>query len=121
MNAGLATGTNAFGAIVSLTLPAAFQYLVVAYDGPNGGVIVYDISSLAAGTVIEMARYAQPSGAAGSQILIQDTRDSIRMTGWTLLNPTQQTVPDSGSAIALLGMALLGIEGLRRKLGSATR
>ena len=43
------------------------------------------------------------------------------MTGWTLLNPTQQTVPDSGSAIALLGMALVGIEGLRRKLGSATR
>ena len=55
LNAGLATGSNAFGAIVSLTLPAMFQYLVVVYDGPNGGAIVYDVSSLAAGTVIQMA------------------------------------------------------------------
>ena len=28
----------------------------------------------------------------------------------------QQQIPDGGSAIALLGMALIGIEGLRRKL-----
>ena len=124
--AGLNFGTNGFGAIASLTLGAVFQYLVVAYDGPNGGVIVYNISGLAVGTVIEMARYAQPAGtplgsdgSVSGQVLLEHT-GQYQMTGWTLLNPGgQTTVPDGGSAIALLGVALIGIEGLRRKLRSA--
>jgi len=45
------------------------------------------------------------------------------MTGWTLLKATTgtpfQTVPDGGSAIALLGIALIGLEALRRKLRTA--
>jgi hypothetical protein len=101
---GLNFGTNGFGAIASLTLAATYQYLVVAYDGPNGGVIVYNISSLAVGTVIEMARNAEPFGAAGSQVLTESSR--YQMTGWTLLNPTQNTVPDGGATVMLLGASL---------------
>ena len=95
---------------------------MASYDGPNGGTIVYNISSLPAGTVIEIPRYAQPSppldGVTG-RALIQD-EGQYQMTGWTLLNPTQQQVPDGGSAIALLAMALIGIAGLRGKLRIAT-
>ena len=101
---GLNFGTNGFGAIASLTLAATYQYLVVAYDGPNGGVIVYNISSLSVGTVIEMARNAEPMGDAGAQALIESTR--YQMTGWTLLNPTQNTVPDGGATVMLLGASL---------------
>lgn len=32
---------------------------------------------------------------------------------------TNSSVPDGGTTVALLGMALVGVEGLRRKLGSA--
>ena len=126
---GLAFGSNGGGAIVSLTLPAGYTFLVAAYDGPNGGVIVWDIASLAVGTVIEMPRYAYPSGAAGSQLLLQNDpsvqgdNEQYQMTGWTLLKATTgtpfQTVPDGGSAIALLGIALIGLEALRRKLRTA--
>jgi hypothetical protein len=98
-------GLSASGGIVSLTLGTTFQYLVVAYDGPNGGVIVYNISSLAAGTVIELAQFARPSGADGAQILIQDT-GQYGMTGWTLLNPGQTTVPEGGATVMLLGASL---------------
>jgi hypothetical protein len=110
-------GLNVSMGIVTLTLPATFQYLVVAYDGPNGGVIVYEISSLAAGTVIEMPQFARPSGAVGSQSLVQHT-GQYGMTGWSLLNPTQTTVPDGGATVMLLGAALAGLGAMRRFLKS---
>ena len=49
------------------------------------------------------ADLAGPTGLTGSQ-------------AWQLR--TEQSVPDGGSAIALLGMGLMGIEGLRRKFRS---
>jgi hypothetical protein len=115
---GLAFGTNISGAIVSITLGSTFQYLVAAYDGPNGGVMVYNIASLPVGTVIQIPRYAQPSGAAGSQSLISDD-GTYQMTGWTLINPNppqQQPVPDSGATVILLGAALTGLGAMRRFL-----
>jgi hypothetical protein len=111
-------GTNSFGAVVSLTLASTFQYLVVAYDGENGGVMVYNISSLVAGTVIQLPRYARPSppldGITG-RALIQDD-GTYQMTGWTLLNPNppQQQVPDGGATVILLGAALTGLGAMRR-------
>jgi hypothetical protein len=121
--AGLAMGMNANGAIISVVLPAGYTYLVAAYDGPNGGVIVYDIRSFAAGTVIELAQFARPEGLPGSQLLVQDT-GQYGLTGWTLLQsssnppppPPPPGVPDSGSTISLIGLALMGIEFLRRKM-----
>ncbi len=114
---GLAFGTNAMGAIVSLTLPGTFQYLLVAYDGPNGGAIVYNIADLAAGTVIELARNAEPhdiGDGIASQVLIESSR--YQMTGWTLLNPTQTTVPEGGLTLMMLGSGLSGLAVLRRFL-----
>ena len=103
-------GLTQSGNVVSLTLATTFQYLVVAYDGPNGGVIVYNIASLVAGTVIELARYAEPfAGGTGMDgVVPQELRVSERyqMTGWTLLNPTQTTVPEGGATLMLLGASL---------------
>ncbi|MEO5721101.1 MAG: VPDSG-CTERM sorting domain-containing protein [Chthoniobacterales bacterium] len=110
---GLDFGTNSFGNTVSLTLAMAFQYLVVAYDGPNGGVMVYDISGMHAGDVIQMARNAEPFGDVGSQVMRESTR--YQMTGWTLLNPGQ-TVPDGGTTLMLLGAGLGAIAFFRRSL-----
>ena len=36
------------------------------------------------------------------------------MTGWTLLNPNGTKVPEGGSTIAFLGLALTAAELLRR-------
>jgi hypothetical protein len=117
---GVSFGTNASGACVSVTLTTTFQYLVAAYDGPNGGVMVYNVSSLAAGTVIQIPRYAQPSGAAGTNAQLLQDDGRYQLTGWSLINPNPPTqqVPDGGSAMALLGIALVGVEALRRKLRS---
>jgi hypothetical protein len=109
--AGLSFGTNGSGPIVSLTLTSPFQYLVAAYDGPNGGAIVYNISGLAAGTVIEMARYAEPLGSP--RVLKESSR--YQMTGWTLLNPGT-SVPEGGATLILLGASLGGLALLRRFL-----
>ena len=39
---------------VTITLRSAYTYLIAAYDGPNGGAVVWDISGIAAGTTIEL-------------------------------------------------------------------
>ena len=52
-------------ATLTITLTNTFQYLVVSYDGPNGGTAVFDVSSLQVGDQIVLARYARPD--AGTQ------------------------------------------------------
>src|SRR5262245_19800587 len=90
------------GATLTITLTQTFQYLVVSYDGPNGGTAVFDVSSLAVGDEIVLARYARPdAGSEGD--LVPD--DFFKMTHWTLLNPTGG-VPDGGATVMLLGAGL---------------
>jgi hypothetical protein len=105
----LGSGIPDGGPTLTITLLNTFTYLVVAYDGPNAGVAVFDISSLAIGDQIVLARYARPdTGTHGD--LVQDT--FYRMTSWTLLNPT--SVPDGGATVMLLGVALGALGMVRR-------
>lgn len=114
--AAMATGAVLSGSIgegttaVTVSLGTGFQYLVAAYDGPNGGVAVFNVAGLT-GTV-DLYRYAKPlanGNLLGSNVAQQGY---FKMTGWTLLNPTG--VPDGGTTMMLLG-AGLGVLGMTRR------
>ena len=94
---------------VTVSLGTGFQSLVVAYDGPNGGVAVYNVGGLTGS--VDLYRYAKPianGNLLGANIA---TQGYFKMTGWTLLNPTG--VPDGGTTVMLLGAAL-GALGMTR-------
>jgi hypothetical protein len=96
---------------VTVNLGTGFQYLVVAYDGPNGGVAVYNVGGLTGS--VDLYRYAKPlanGNLLGSNIPAQGY---FKMTHWTLLNPTG-SVPDGGTTVMLLGAAL-GALGMTRR------
>ena len=54
---------------VTVSLGTGFQYLVVAYDGPNGGVAVYNVAGLTGS--VDLYRYAKPikTGAGKGNLL----------------------------------------------------
>jgi len=102
---------------VTVNLGTGFQYLVVAYDGPNGSAAIYNVAGLTGS--VDLFRYAKreldangdPTGnLLGSNSAAQGY---FKMTGWTLLNPTG-TVPDGGTTVMLLGAAL-GALGMARR------
>ena len=120
---GAVLGTNiAEGTTpVTVSLGTGFQYLVVAYDGPNGSVAVFNVAGLTGS--VDLYRYAQreldgngdPTGnLLGSNVAAQGF---FKMTGWTLLNPTG-SVPDGGTTVMLLGMAFGALGMARRFLKS---
>ena len=115
VGAGLGSGIPEGGATLTITLTGTFQYLVVAYDGKNSGVAVFDIHTLSAGDEIVLTRYAFPDSVHGD--LVEGER--YKMTSWTLLNPTGgQGVPDGGATVMLLGAALGALGLVRRYLTS---
>lgn len=103
------------GTTITITLTQTFQYLVLAYDGKNSGVAVFDVSSLAVGDQIVVARYASPADPTHGD-LVQNTR--YLMTHWDLLNPGGGQVPDGGTTVMLLGAALGALGVVRRYLSS---
>lgn len=113
LGAGLSGEIAEGGPTLTITLTQTFQYLVVSYDGPNGGTAVFDVSSLQVGDQIVLSRYARPDAVNEGDIL-QDT--FYKMTHWTLLNPTG--VPDGGATVMLLGAALGALGMARRYLFS---
>jgi VPDSG-CTERM motif len=111
------TGIVDGGAPISIDLSqyGTFQYLVARYDGPNGGVAVFNIAGLT-GT-IELYRYAKPEKVNGQftgNLLGSNTAQQgyFLMSGWSLLNPT--SVPDGGATVMLLGAALGALGIVRR-------
>ena len=107
---GILDGTTA----VTVNLGTGYQYLVVAYDGPNGAVAVFNVAGLT-GT-IDLYRYAKPikTGAGKGNLLGSNVAQQgyFKMTGYTLLNPTG--VPEGGTTVMLLGAAL-GALGITRR------
>jgi hypothetical protein len=97
---------------IDLNHYGTFTYLVVGYDGPNGGVAVYNISGLTG--VIQVYAYAHPEIVNGQPTgnLIAGTSGNYFITTWTLLNPT--SAPDGGATVMLLG-AGLGALGMARR------
>jgi hypothetical protein len=117
--AAIATGGDPHTGIVdgstpiTVNLGTGYQYLVVAYDGPNGSVAVYNVAGLTGS--VDLYRYAK-SLANGNLVGSNTAAQGFKlMTGWTLLNPTG-TVPDGGTTVMLLGAALGGLGVARRFL-----
>jgi hypothetical protein len=112
---GAVLGTNiAEGTTpVTVNLGTGFQYLVAAYDGPNGGVAVFNVAGLTGS--VDLYRYAKP--LANGNLVGSNTAQQgfFKMTSWTLLNPTG-AVPDGGTTVMLLGAALGGLGMVRRFL-----
>ena len=111
----IATGIQAGTTAVTVSLGTGFQYLVAAYDGPNGGVAVFNVGGLTGS--VDLYRYAKP--LANGNLLGSNTAQQgyFLMTGWSLLNPTG-TVPDGGTTVMLLGMAFGALGMARRFLKS---
>lgn len=105
--------TGFTGDWLELTLADTFRYLVVKYDGPNSGTQVWDVASFDSGTILQLPRYAQPT-SPGSGPLVPG---KYEMSGWTLLNVGK--TPDGGSTIVLLGLAIFGVDFLRRRTAKA--
>jgi len=109
LGTGILDGTTP----VTVNLGSGFQYLVVAYDGPNGGVAVFNVAGLTGS--VDLYRYAHPDLTTGNLIGSNTAQQGFfRMTSWTLLNPTG--VPDGGTTAMLLGAALGALGVARRRL-----
>jgi hypothetical protein len=119
------TGDGAFtGNKLLLTLTSGFRYLLAAYDGPNGGAQVWDISGIPVGTTLEITRYALPTveGSPGTGPLVDGAglqQPKYQMTGWTLLNPGA-SVPDTGTTLALFGLSMSTLAYARRRFSKRT-
>ena len=80
-----------------------FTYIFVKYDGPNAGSEVWNLQGLTG--LISIPTH----GLAGQ---------NYGLSGWTIFGGTTppRQVPDGGSTVALLGVALGGLEAARRML-----
>jgi hypothetical protein len=102
---------------IDLNHTGTFTYLVVAYDGPNSGVAVWNIAGLT-GT-IQFDAYGRPEAGSGlnnltGNLLGGNTAQQYKITSFTLLNPT--SAPDGGATVMLLGAALGALGVVRRYL-----
>jgi len=77
-----------------------FTYLLGKYDGPNGGDEVWNVQGLTGIQTIPTNGFGLNNSQYG-------------LSHWTLFGGGGQ-VPDGGSTVALLGLALTGLEGVRR-------
>lgn len=94
-----------------------FQYLVAAYDGPNGGAAVWNIVNLTGTiTIYGFAKPEKVNGHLTGNLLGSDhaQRGYFRITSYTLLNPT--SVPDGGATVMLFGAVLATLGMVRRYL-----
>ncbi len=92
---------NGIGTTIDLGT-GGFDYIFAKYNGSNSGSEVWNIS-----------------GMTGT-LTIPSTVGKSGLSGWTLLTPGSNQVPDGGATVALLGTALVILEILRRSLSGKT-
>lgn len=80
-------------------VPSGWNYLVVQYDGPNGGSILLDLGGNAAEVPFDSA-------------MIWGSGDKYAATHYSLAGPAD--VPDGGGTLALIGIALGGLSACKR-------
>ena len=91
-----------------ITLDQRWLYLVGSYDGRNGGSEVWYIGSIEPGTPIHIPYTAEPMGTPTN--LIDSSK--YQATNWTTYN----RVPEGGTTASLLGLAMLGVGVVRRRV-----
>lgn len=103
------TGVSSGNQNATSFIDPGFQYLAAKYDGQNGVTEVWYLGDVAAGTMIYI-----PANAFGTD------NSQYGLSGWNMFNgttnPPPPSVPDGGSTVALLGLALAGGGVLRRKM-----
>ena len=82
-----------------------YSYLFAKYDGKNAGSEVWYVGDLSGVITIPATGLPGPH--------------QYGLSGWTLFGPGGNQVPDGGSTVALLGLALIGIAALRTRLQKA--
>jgi hypothetical protein len=97
------TGDKTEGGVTSGNLGSGWTYLFGKYNGPNSGAAVWYVYGLT-------GDFTMQATAPGND----NPTQSYGLSHYTLYNPT--SVPDGGMTLMLLGGALIGLEGLRRKL-----
>jgi len=110
-------GINISGSQAIINIGSGFNYLIAAYDGKNSGAVLWDISGLPAGTIIDIPRYAQPN-ASGTDLVNGADAQKYQITTWSMFNPETTSVPDGGTTLMLLGTALSVLGMARRYLKS---
>jgi hypothetical protein len=90
-------GTEGGGLTVS-----GYEYVLAKYDGKNAGYVLFYVG----GGTINLPEF--------SYSIWGDNAEQFQISHWTGFNPA--SVPDAGSGLALLGMAMAGIGLLRRKV-----
>lgn len=88
-------GSNGYFEVAS-----GWDYLIVQYDGKNGGSVVIELNGNAAKVPYDSA----PIWGSGDQYAISH---------YSLAGPVQ--VPDGGATLAMLGLGLVGFAIVRRK------
>ena len=110
----VASDINKFGAPTELggddgyfLVPAGWTYLVVQYDGPNGGSVLVNLGGNDASVPYDSSA-------------IWGTADKYAISHYSLIapttppTPTSVPVPDGGATVLMLGSALMGIAAFRR-------
>ena len=117
ITSGLSGGTG--NVTIDLSTFGTFTYLVAAYDGPNGGVAVWDIAGLTGTITIFGFAHPEKVGTHETGNLLGAGSGQYRITSWTLLNQiSPPSVPDGGATVMLLGAALGALGMARRYLMS---
>ena len=86
---------------------SGYLYMLVKYDGPNGADVVWYLGGLSAA---DLASVVIPDKFPKND----DPDKSVGISHRTFFNKTN--LPDGGATIALLGVALVGVYVVRRRI-----
>jgi hypothetical protein len=93
----------------NLSVPAGYDWVLAKYDGPDAGDVLWFLGG---------AAMTLPSDS--STIWVNNQENGYGLSHFTVFNPTDNDdtpgVPDGGSTLALLGLALAGVGFLRRRI-----
>ena len=90
------TAVDSLSGISTTVVEPGYYYLAAKYDGPCGGTAVWYLDNLGPATfVIPQYAFGKDNAQYG-------------LSGWTLFNPDDPSVPDGGSTL-LMGLFGLGL------------
>jgi hypothetical protein len=78
---------------------SGYTYLLAKYDGPNGGDYVWYVAGMGNVTIPKKAQFGNKN---------------VGLSHYSLFNPTG--VPDGGTTLALLGLGMLGLGAVARRI-----